>query len=331
MRIAFISRSSDYRPFAERLAAKLTAHEVLFLGTSRPLDLEGVEALMTAGGVIDREVLESSSVGFVQTIGTGYENVDVPAATRLGVWVAHMRASATGNAESVAEHAIFLLLALARRFPLAEQSLKQGTAWAQPQGMALLGKVACIVGLGDIGTALAVRLRAFGMRLVGVRQDVSKGGPEGVQVFGADALHQALREADCVILAARAGERNQDMMDEAAFAAMKPGAFLVNIARAGLVKTEALEAALRSGRLGGAGLDVFWQEPVDPRHPILQLPQVIATPHIAGVTDVNMERSLERASRNFDTYARGMRPDFLLNAPPRPRRPLAPGKVSDDS
>lgn len=322
MRIAFVSRSSDYRPFAEQLAARLPAHEVLFRGAERPWSLDGVEALLTAGGVIGREVLESSSVGFIQTIGTGYDNVDLPVATRLGVWVSHMRASATGNAESVAEHAVLLLLALARRMPLAQQSVKQGSSWAQPRGTALLGKVACIVGLGDVGTALAVRLRAFGIRLVGVRDHASRGGPEGVQVFGADELHQSLREADFVLLAARASPLNGEMMDAEAFAAMKPGALFVNVARGSLVKTAALEAALRSGHLGGAGLDVFWEEPVDPRHPLLQLPQVIATPHVAGITDVTLERSMERAAHNMDAYSRGLRPDFLLNAPSRPRKAL---------
>lgn len=321
MRIAFISRSAHYSTFSEQLAAKLPGHEVRFIGAGDTPDLDGVEAIFTAGGRMDRRVLEQPSVGFVQTIGTGYENVDLAAATQLGVWVAHLRASATGNAESVAEHAILLLLALARRLPLAEQSLRRGE-WANPTGMALLGKTVCLVGLGDIGTALAVRLRAFGMRVVGVREHVEKGGPEGVQVFGTAQLHTALREADCVVLAARASASNENLLDEAALGAMKRGALLVNIARGSLVSPELLERAVRSGQLGGVGLDVFWREPVDPQHPLLQLPQVISTPHVAGVTDVNLAGILEWASRNLAAYARGQRPEFLLNAPEHPRKPL---------
>ncbi|MDC0712557.1 NAD(P)-dependent oxidoreductase [Stigmatella sp. ncwal1] len=321
MRIAFTSRTPEYRLFADRLAALLPAHQVLFLGSQVPADSEPLDAVVTAGGRIPRDVLQRSSLGFVQTIGTGFETVDVQAATELGVWVAHMRASATGNAESVAEHAILLLLALSRQLRTAEQGLRQ-REWAQPMGSALLGKVACVVGLGDIGTALAVRLQAFGMKVLGVRQDASKGGPPGVRVFGEGELHHALGEADCVVLAVRASARNENLMNEAALAAMKPGALLVNIARGSLLKPEALLAVLRSGHLAGAGLDVFWEEPVDPHHPLLQLPQVIATPHIAGVTDVNMTRSLERVASNLESYARGRRPEFLLNSPAQPRKPL---------
>jgi phosphoglycerate dehydrogenase-like enzyme len=321
MRIAFTSRTPDYRPFAERLAARLPAHPVLFLGNQPHPDAGAFEAVVTVGERLSRDVLQRSSTGFIQTVGSGFENVDLPAATELGIWVAHMRASATGNAESVAEHAILLLLALSRRLRTAEQCLRTGQ-WAQPEGSALVGKVACIVGLGDIGTALAVRLQAFGMRVIGVRQDASRGGPEGVRVLGAHELHAALGQADCAVLAVRASARTEHLLDEAALAAMKPGALLINIARGSLVKPEALLAALRSGHLAGAGLDVFWEEPVDPQHPLLQLPQVLATPHIAGVTDVNMARSLERVALNLEAYARGTKPEFLLNAPPSPRRAL---------
>lgn len=321
MRIVFVSRSVHYRDFAERIAVKLPTHQLVIAEDGRAPDLEGAQALVTAGASVGRDLLAASSLGFVQTLGTGFENVDVPAATQLGVWVAHMRASATGNAESVAEHAVLLLLALCRKLPAAREALSRG-AWAQPQGMALLGRTVCVVGLGAIGTALAVRLRAFGMRVVGVREHPERGGPEGVEVLGADALHRALGEADCVVLTLRADARNTHLLDEAALAAMKPGALLVNVARGSLVKPEALEAALRSGRLAGAGLDVFWKEPVDPGHPLLHLPQVIATPHVAGVTDVNLARSTELIARNLEAFARGARPDFLVNAPPSPRQPL---------
>ena len=321
MRIAFISQNPEYRAFAARLAERLSAHQVVFQHVPSELNLEGIQAVMTAGTLVGRNVLEQPSVGFIQTIGTGFENVDVAAATELGVWVANLRATVTGNAESVAEHALLLLLALSRRLRLAEEALKQGR-WATPTGTSLFGKVACVVGLGDIGSLLATRLQALGMRVVGVREHPEKGGPEGVQVLGTNALHQALRDADCVVLAARAGEHNRNLLDERAIAAMKRGALLVNIARGSLVKPETLESALRSGQLGGVGLDVFWEEPVDPRHPLLQLPQVIATPHVAGVTDVNLAGSLEWAARNLEAYARGERPRFLVNSPPTPRSPL---------
>ncbi len=321
MRIAFLSQNPEYRAFAERLGQRLSSHEVRFQRVPAELDLDGVGAVMAAGCRVGREVLERPSVGFVQTIGTGYENVDVAAASALGVWVANLRANVTGNAESVAEHALLLLLALARRLREAEASLAQGR-WAHPVGTSLFGKTACVVGLGDIGALIAVRLQALGMRVVGVRSHPEKGGPEGVQVFGTDRLHDALREADCVVLAARADAHNQNLLDAPALAAMKRGALLVNIARGSLVRPETLESAVRSGQLGGVGLDVFWEEPVDPRHPLLQLPQVLGTPHVAGLTDVNLAGSLEWAARNLEAFAAGRRPEFLVNAPPTPRAAL---------
>ncbi|WP_224368914.1 NAD(P)-dependent oxidoreductase [Hyalangium versicolor] len=321
MLIAFISRTPDYRTFAEQLAARMPAHQVFFLEDPLSRDGRPFDAVVTAGAHVSREFLHVASIGFVQTIGSGFENVDIQVATELGVWVAHMRAAATGNADSVAEHAILLLLALSRRLREAEQGLRAGE-WARPRGSALLGKVACIVGLGDIGTALAVRLQAFGMQVMGVRQDTAKGGPPGVRVFGTHELHLALSQADCVVLAVRANARNEHLMNESTLAAMKPGALLINIARGSLVKPEALLEALRSGHLAGAGLDVFWEEPVNPDHPLLRLPQVLATPHIAGVTDVHMSRGLQRLASNLEAYAQGTKPEFLLNAPPQPRKRL---------
>ena len=315
MRIGLVARSDGYDEFVSALAAKLPGHALV-----RPAEGR-LDAVFTAGGRVDRGLLEREPIGFVQTIGTGYENIDLPAATELGVWVANLRSSATGNADSVAEHAVLLMLALARQLPAASEQLRRGE-WAQPTGLALLGKTACIVGLGDIGSAVAVRLAPFGMRLVATRRDPARGGPPGVRVLGADALLEAVREADFVVVCARASAENRNLVDGRVIAAMKPGAFLVNIARGSLVDLEALRAAIEGGRIAGAGLDVFPHEPVDPNEPILRLPQVIATPHIAGVTDVNLARSIDKVAENFARYIRGERPEFLLNVPSRPRQPL---------
>jgi phosphoglycerate dehydrogenase-like enzyme len=315
VRIGLIARSDGYSEFAHALAARLPGHALV-----RP-DQGPLDAAFTAGGAVTRALLEREPIGFVQTIGTGFENVDLAAATELGVWVANLRSAATGNADSVAEHAVLLMLALARKLPIATERLRRGE-WAQPTGTALLGKLACIVGLGDIGTAITLRLAPFGMRLVATRRDPARGGPPGVRVLAASALSEAVREADFVIVSARASAENRTLIDAKVIAAMKPGAFVINVARGSLVELDALQAALESGHLAGAGLDVFPQEPIDPAHPILRLPQVIATPHIAGVTDVNLARSIEKVADNFSRYIRGERPEFLLNEPPHPRKPL---------
>jgi phosphoglycerate dehydrogenase-like enzyme len=303
----------------ERLAALLPEHTI---DACAPHDvaahLDGVAVLTPFMTRIDAAILEAGQFGLIQQIGVGLETVDIATATRLGVWVARVPSQGVGNAESVAEHAIMLLLALSRRLPAAQATLAARRAWFAPTGQALLGKEACIVGLGGIGTQLALRLRGFGMRLTAVRARPEQGAPAeaGIsQVYGSSELHRALGSADYVVLCARYDQHNHHMIDAAALAAMQPGAFLVNVARGGLVDPDALLAALQSGHLAGAGLDVFWQEPVDPTHPLFGMEHVIATPHHAGVTDLFHVGVTRAMAENIRRYARGEAPLHAANQP----------------
>jgi len=318
MRANFIAQSPTYQGDAEALAARLGEGWDLRFGSG---DIDSAQVLVTAGGTVDAAMLERTPAGLIQTIGTGFDNIDLAAATRLGVWVGNLRAAATGNAESVAEHALLLMLALARQLPAAQANTRTAR-WAAPRGVALLGKTACIVGLGDIGAALAARLLALGMKVIGLRTNPARGGPAGVEVGGSGDLHAALAKADFAVLCVRASEANRGLIGDRALAAMKPSAYLVNIARGTLIDERALAQALRAGRLAGAGLDVFDTEPVDPAHPLLALPNVIATPHVAGSTDVHLARALEHVAVNLERYARGEPPEFPVNAPLNPRRAL---------
>jgi len=206
------------------------------------------------------------------------------------------------------------MLALSRQLPEAQRGLREGR-WAQPVGQALLGKTACVVGLGSIGLALAGRLHSFRMRLSATRKSFDKGAPGYVRLYRQAQLAEALSDADYVILCVRAGDENKRLFDARMLAAMKPGAILVNVARGSLVDEDALLASLDSGHLRGAGLDVFCKEPADPRHPLVQSPRVIATPHIAGVTDVNLARMFELLVENLRRYGRGETPHYLVNQP----------------
>lgn len=273
--------------------------------------LDGVSAVVAVGR-IGRDVMERGRFGFVQTMGTGYDHIDIPAATELGIRVAHLPAGETGNAESVAEHAVLLMLALSRKLALAQENIRTRHL-AQPLGQALLGKTACIVGLGSVGLALAGVLHAFGMKVVATRRNVSRGAPGFVQLYPLERLPEALGVADYVILCARAGDENLRMMNAEKLAAMKPGAILVNVARGSLIDEEALRAALESEHLQGAGLDVFTVEPPEPESILLGMPQVLATPHIAGATDINVERSLQAIAENLRRWERGEVPKFLVN------------------
>ncbi|NEP81858.1 MAG: hypothetical protein F6K39_29100 [Okeania sp. SIO3B3] len=185
--------------------------------------------------------------------------------------------------------------------------------WSTKAGFALWGKTACIVGLGDIGTALAVRLRAFGMRLVAVRQHPERGAlPEtGIEkVFGSNALSEALSIADYVILCANYSKNTHHLINQHTLTAMKPGAFLINVARGGLVDTDALEAALEKGHLAGAGLDVV-ESPTNS----LSQQNVIITPHIAAVTEISYNGIATVVADNIKRYAQGEPPLYAVNTP----------------
>lgn len=291
------------------------------------LHLNGVDAIVPYGATIDARTIAAGGFGLIQQFGVGLETVDVDAATTAGVWVARVPSAQTGNAESVAEHAVLLMLALSRKGAQLGDSIRHRVV-GEPAGLALAGKTACIIGLGGVGSELGLRLQAFRMRLIGVRARPILGNPRGVamRVYGADRLHEALAQADYVIVCATMHAKNRDMMGRAALAAMKPGAYLINVARGGLVDTTALEAALASGRLAGAGLDTVANEPIDPKSEMLRH-NVFITPHIGGVTDLSYAGIARVVAENLQRYAQGEAPLYAVNSPHSPRRrskPVAP-------
>jgi phosphoglycerate dehydrogenase-like enzyme len=278
--------------------------------------LDGVDAICPFGAWIDKAVLDAGSFGLVHQFGVGLEKVDVTRATELGVWVSRVPGDVGGNADSVAEIAILHLLALVRRLDAA-RSVFTGGGWeSRPTGGSVLGATVLIVGLGAIGTAVAVRLVPFGARLLGVRARPGLGAPPGVErVTGPDQLREVLGQADAVICCAMLDSGNAGMFGAAEFGAMKPGALFVNVARGALVDEAALLAALESGQVGGAGLDVHATEPADPDSALLRHPSVLATPHVGGLTDVMFRRSAEAFAANVRRWAAGGRPRWAVNAP----------------
>jgi phosphoglycerate dehydrogenase-like enzyme len=299
------------------LTRLLPGWEVLVSTPEKIADhLDGVAALCPFGAWVDRAVLDAGTFGLVHQYGVGLEKIDVPRATELGVWVARVPGDAGGNAASVAELALLHLLALVRRFEAARAALV-GRRWEQrPTGGSLLGSTVLIVGLGAIGDAVARRLAPFGTRLLAIRAHPERGGPAEVErVEGPDRLHDLLAEADAVVCCAMFDGSNAGMFDEAAFAAMRPGALFVNVARGGLVDEAALLAALQAGQVGGAGLDVHSREPADPDSALLLHPAVIATPHVGGLTTEMFHRTGELFAANLQRWADGGAPRWAVNAP----------------
>lgn len=313
MKILFCGLPSD--DMIQPIRPLLKEHECLVCSAEDIREhIEGADILVSLASSVDSELIRQGSFGFVQQFGVGLEKVDIEEATNAGVWVSRAPSTETGNAESVAEEAIMLMLMLARRFPESQTALSEGKLGV-PAGLALTGKAACIVGLGGIGRALALRLHGLKMNVTGVHEYPERGKPEGVDtLLGLPDLEKGVSDADFVVLCLNYMPDRYHFFDQTQLAAMKEGSFLINIARGGLLNEEALLEALGSGHLAGAGLDVFWEEPVDPHHPLFRQ-NVIATPHIAGVTDINFEGTARLVVANIQRYARGDKPWYTANAP----------------
>jgi phosphoglycerate dehydrogenase-like enzyme len=246
-------------------------------------------------------------VKLVQQYGAGLDTVDIPAATRHGVYVANVPSAGTGNAESCAELSLLFMLALARQYPRAQENLQQRKLGA-PLGMALKGRTAAIIGYGGIGQEVARRLVGFDMKVLAVSRTGPKPGEVPVDFHGrSNTLHEVLRQADFVIVAPPLNDDTRGLIGQAEFACMKPSAFVINIARGPVLDYDALSTALKEGRIAGAGLDVFWYEPFDPTDPIFSY-NVIATPHIGGATDLSLHGIAKKVADNINRVRRGEAP-----------------------
>jgi phosphoglycerate dehydrogenase-like enzyme len=272
-----------------------------------------VEVLVPLIARVGEEALASPRLRLVQQFGAGLDGVAIDSASRHGIYVANVPSAETANADSVAELAILLMLALARRWSRAQENLRVRRVGA-PVGTTLMGKTAAIVGFGGIGRVLARRLRGLGVRVVAVSRRRPRGEESDADLHVAvSELEDALGQADFVIVATPLNEETRGMIGRRAFASMKRGAFLVNVARGPVVEREALVEALESGRLAGAGLDVFWEEPPDPADPIFAL-EVVATPHIGGATDISLQEIGRGVAENVNRLRRGEVPRNCVNA-----------------
>jgi len=264
------------------------------------------------GALMDR----IQGLRLIQQWGAGLEGVDIAAATERKIAVANVPTPGTGNAESVAEWCVMAAIAISRRLSLAQETIRTGGTWGTPLGRALMGRTAGIVGLGGIGQALAARLRPFGMRLIGLQRRPEPALAErlGMEwVGGPERLSELLRRSDYLFLCVPLSEQTRQIIDEAALAMLPPQACIINAARGGLLSTQAMLRALAEGRLIGAGLDVFEQEPLDPASPLLGRPDVIATSHIAGVTDVSYRGIARGVVGNIVRILAGQAPFNCVN------------------
>jgi phosphoglycerate dehydrogenase-like enzyme len=215
-----------------------------------------------------------------------------------------------------------LMIGASRRLNRALASVRDHELTANHLSSALFGKVACIVGLGSVGRALVERLQPFGMVLLGTDPHPER-VPHGITAYSADRLHEAVRDADYVVVCAPGSKQNEHLIDAGVLASMKDGAIVVNVARGMLVDEGALADAMQSGHVAAAGLDVLGIEPADPANPLLAYAQALITPHIAGATDLMLAGTVDYVANVIDDLARGKKPSSVLNAPAHPRRAFA--------
>jgi phosphoglycerate dehydrogenase-like enzyme len=275
------------------------------------------DVMLPAMSRIDGALMDRiEGLRLIQQWGAGLEGVDIAAATERKIAVANVPTPGTGNAESVAEWCVMAAIALSRRLPLAQETIRTGGTWGTPLGRALIRRTAGIVGLGGIGQALAARLRPFGMRLIGLQRRPEPALAErlGMEwVDGPERLAELLRRSDYLFLCVPLTEQTRHLIDEAALAMLPPKACIINAARGGLLNTQAMLRAFQEGRLIGAGLDVFEQEPLDPASPLLGRAEVIATSHIAGVTDVSYRGIARGVVANIVRILAGQAPLNCVN------------------
>jgi len=228
--------------------------------------------------------------------GTGTDNIDLAAAARHGVTVTNTPAV---SAASIAEHALTLMLALARRIPQQDAAVREGS-WPRGQGIELRGKTLGIVGLGAVGRRFAELGRGIGMRAIAwtLHPDPSL----GVELVDFEEL---LRSSDVVSIHLRLSERTKGMIGSREFGLMKETAILVNTARGPIVDEAALVAALETNRIRGAGLDVFSTEPLPAGQALTRLSNVVLTPHCAGITPEALEAGLQMAVDNVRRFLSG--------------------------
>ncbi len=235
--------------------------------------------------------------------GTGTDNVDLAAASRAGVTVTNTPGV---SAPSIAEHCLALMLAVARRLPLLDAAVRRGE-WPRGGMVQLAGKTLGVVGLGAIGRRFAALGRGIGMQVAAwtLHPDASRG-------FELVELDNLLRVSDVVSVHLRLSDRTRGLIGAREMAMMKPSAILLNTARGPIVDEAALVEALASGRLAGAGLDVFDTEPLPAGHPLAGLTNVVLSPHCAGITPEALEAGLRMAMENVCDFFDGV-PGNVVN------------------
>ena len=290
-----------FRPLTEE-------EEVLFAEK-----LNGAEGILLRPGYITASLLDLlPDLRVVAVHGAGVDQVDVAACTQRGVLVTNTPGA---NANAVAELTLGLILSLARRIPQAASRVGAERVWGEARhtGVELKGKTLGLIGIGQVGSRLTKMALAMGMKVLAHDPGLKS---EEIKARGARParFETLLGRADFITLHAPLTPKTHHLIDAQAISKMKKGAFLVNAARGPLVDEAALARALKSGRIGGAALDVLEGEPPDPESAIFGAPNLILTPHMAGSTHECLEAIATWAGADIARVLSGKKPRYLVNS-----------------
>ena len=281
------------------------------LSEAQLLTLVGdVDALICGEDEVTARVIEAAkNLKVISKFGVGVDKIDIGAASACGVAVCNTPGA---NSESVADMAFCLMLGIARQLPRTDAEVRQGL-WQSIIGCELYRKTIGIVGLGRVGRAVAKRAKGFSMRVIGFDEypDPQWAEKEDVSLVDMDTL---LRESDFISLHLPSLPSTRGFIGAGELGRMKPTAYLINTARGEVVDEAALCDALRDGKLAGAGLDVFAQEPPDPASPLLGLPNVVLAPHVAAHTVEAINNMGLMSAQNAVEVLLGQRNEWILNA-----------------
>ena len=297
--------STAFPDSAEMLRTRLPGDKVIVDSGDADGEFDVIVPLMRR---IDAAMMDRHRPRLIQQFGVGLEGVDLSAAAERGIPVNNVPAHDSGNADGVGEVAMLHLLALTRRYHASRKSL--GTRrLGHPTGTGLTGATIVILGLGAVGRAVAARL-GFGAELIGVG---TRGGDDARQATGrlrlaayepVSRLTQACEGALALIVCCVLNDETRGLVGREVLDALGPDGYVVNVARGPVIDYDALHEALVTGRIAGAGLDVYWDEPVDPDDPILAH-NVVATPHIGGVTTDAYQAMGDAVAANIERLRRG--------------------------
>jgi phosphoglycerate dehydrogenase-like enzyme len=254
---------------------------------------------------------ECNNLELIQCFGIGYDYIDVPSCTSKGVIVCNV---AEIYSESVAQHAWALILDLSKKVTKADRLIRAGT-WQKEDwmGLQLWGKTLGIIGLGGIGSRVALKGRlAFNMRILAFDPYLLS---EKAQLFGAElvSLEEVMKRSDIIVVSVPLTPATLHMIGKKEFVMMKKSSFIINICRGSVIESKALIASLQKGQISGAGLDVTDPEPLPLSSPLLKMDNVVLTPHVASSTIEAVEKTYLSAVNNIITYLKGRKPYWMIN------------------